>query len=327
MVLFTPPVTAAGESGAWRIEDGSLQVEGVDFYVDMRGGNAVGGETVLFDLIRSDVGLIDCTITVVGATEDASGLVTAVRLFAGLPLNNPAAGAPPAPAQAKFERCLFRGTETVLSVAGGELRELDGMQAEIKFVNCLAAGPGSLVSVVHTRSAKYAQEQLSLNISACTLDLGGPILQIDLGSLPEAPVRLDVQLTRTIVTAPTAVNRPWQVLLLGAGAEQNAAASLAWKGSGNAYFLRGDCLATRAAFGQPAPVLVSTPDDWAAQGLGQETKWWAGATEAKRGAWHERKASEYDVLRTAAGKGMSLKNKPDFPGADRTKLPTPRTLK
>lgn len=280
-----------------------LTLEDVDLYLDVSNRTTTDAELTWFHLNRSDLRLINCSVTVERGSSEGRSPVVFAALKGERSWNPEAQGEPPAPVKISFQNCFVRGAHTVAMI--------NSRQAQVSFDESIICGPRELVHAFHKSPLELAHQKLFVEIGGCTLDFGGPILRIDSRPFALKPVVTDLTVRKSWILSPRiGSDLPPQVLWESPVADQVVSSALHWTGDANIYYQRADGLTTKTPEG-PIAVVVKTPDDWNLQSLGTETNWRVFRTPLKipRGPWHQRLPDDYRFAREG--------------GADPTRVPRP----
>lgn len=320
IVVWNLPAEPQTGRGLWQIEQGGLTIEGIDFYVDLTKRNTADTELVLFELIESDLRLIDGSITVMSGAVVSRSPVTAIKLVGEHPWDPKGRGEPPPPVQVEIRNSLFRGLQTAVY--------LDSRQAIVRLENSITCGPGTLVHAFHTRSHEFAHHRLLLELGASTFDLDGPLVTVECRPFELSPVPLEMKVRSTIVGRSSEANpRPAQILWKSPVEDRVVSTAVHWTGDKNCYFHRGEGLQAKSREG-PIMTFVQSPSDWQRLGLGVETNW---ITPDKgivlpAGPWHRRAPYGY----TVDPQQLPVAQKPNLRdhrfGANTKEVANPRTL-
>lgn len=286
IVRWTLPGDRRFNDGLVRVTEGTLVVEGIDLYVDLKNQNAADSALVLFALQQSDFHLVDCSVTVLNAGRLP---VTLVALAGERPWDPGALGDPPQPLKAEIRNSLIRAVETVVAV--------DSRQARVLVENSIVCGPGGLVHVYHTRPMEFDHHRLQLDVNQSVLDLTGPVVAIDCRPFGVRPTPLHANVTSTLMANPTALARPAQVAWNSPVETETVSTAVRWSGRENVYQQWGDGLIAKTPAG-PVLTLVQGPDDWRRLELGEESGWRiVPEVRLPRIPYEQRQADDYDVAR------------------------------
>ena len=73
-IYLTWPAEREDAGGLWNIQRGALEIEGIDFWIDVRARKPGAAEVAFIELFESDVQIVDCSFTVLQSKKELTPL-------------------------------------------------------------------------------------------------------------------------------------------------------------------------------------------------------------------------------------------------------------